>query len=165
MTEDDKRLVEAIAALNEQEAAIMEVLTRLESRLSQVRTARNTLIAIERDEPTQFEGTLADAIRTVLKNHKGSLSPTEVRDKVKALGYDLNKHDNVMAAVHGVLKRLEEAHEADTKVWKNTPGQRYFWIGATTQQQPKNLRELLDMHFKPGDKVKVFAPGKGDEKE
>lgn len=78
----------------------------------------------------EFDGKLADACRIVLKNvGQKSLTPTEVRDAVKALGYDLSKHTNQMAAVHSVLKRLKDAGEVDTKEWKQAPGQRrYYWL-------------------------------------
>jgi hypothetical protein len=83
---------------------------------------------VESDEPVVFAGKLADACRNVLKRHRGSLSPKEVRNHVRALGYDLSVHPNEMAAIHGVLKSLEKSKEVKTKEWSKAPGvTRYFW--------------------------------------
>ena len=36
------------------------------------------------------------------------LTPTEVRDKLEIMGFNLNRHTNPMATIHSVLKRLVE---------------------------------------------------------
>lgn len=36
------------------------------------------------------------------------LTPTEVRDQLEIMGFDLSKHSNPMATIHSVLKRLNE---------------------------------------------------------
>jgi hypothetical protein len=123
----ETRIRGIIESFDAEERSLMETIEASEIRLSQVRTARASLLALIADEPLTFEGTLAEAIRTVLKNRKGSLSPTEVRDHVKSLGYDMKDHSNEMAAIHGVLKRLVDAGEVKTKEWKNAPGTRYYW--------------------------------------
>ena len=126
----DKAIDEAIAALDAQETSILDEFPRLEVRLSQIRTAKAALLALKNEEPAEFDGSLADACRLVLQSiGRKSLHPTEVRDAVRALGYDITKHDNQMAAVHSVLKRLKESGEVDTKELRQTPGQkRYFWV-------------------------------------
>src|SRR4029453_18741961 len=52
-----------------------------------------------------------DACRVVLKNAGKSMTPTEVRDRLEAIGVDLSKYTNSLAAVHTVLKRLNQAQE------------------------------------------------------
>src|SRR5689334_12603478 len=107
---DDPVIRAAIDALNRQEESILEEFQKLQARLAQARTAKAALLALENEEPLEFDGKLADACRVVLKSiGNRSLSPTEVRDAVKALGYDMTKHANQMAAVHSVLKRLVDS--------------------------------------------------------
>jgi hypothetical protein len=137
MADTDARLTDAITALNEQETAIVAGMQKFEARLSQVRTARASLLAMESEEPIAFDENLTEACRTVLRSSTDSFSPTEVRDKVKALGYDLSKHDNQMAAIHGVLKRIVESGDAKTKEAKDGSGTRYFWVGSSSEHRPK----------------------------
>jgi hypothetical protein len=95
-----------------------------------VRTARASLTALTNDEPSEFEGKLADAIRTVLKAKRRSHVPTEIRDLVKGIGYVFREDSNQMAAVHGVLRRLVDSGYASTKTLKDAPTViRYFWSG------------------------------------
>ena len=54
---------------------------------------------------------LTDACRVVLKSAGKPMSPTEVRDRLEAIGVDLSKYTNSLAAVHTVLKRLNQAQE------------------------------------------------------
>jgi hypothetical protein len=54
---------------------------------------------------------LTDACRVVLKNAGQAMSPTEVRDRLEAIGVDLSKYTNSLAAVHTVLKRLNQSQE------------------------------------------------------
>jgi hypothetical protein len=135
MAAEPESLQSTIEALNRRELALLEERRKIDARLSQVRTARAALTALESDEPVEFEGGLAEAIRTALKtNADRSLVPTEVRTIIKALGYDLSAHSNPLASIHSVLKRLAESGEAKTKEWKQQPGTtRYYW---NPEQQP-----------------------------
>jgi hypothetical protein len=131
VTDHPKPLSDAISALSNEESAILKEMRRLDLRLSQIRTARAALVALESDEPVTFHGGLADACRTVLKNSPDrSLVPTDVRDRVIALGYDHGEHANFLASVHSTMKRLVESGEVRTKTWKKDPGTtRYVWVG------------------------------------
>ena len=71
--------------------------------------AIKAILALATDEPLRFDGSLADACRTVLKSTTKSMTPVETRDAIAALGYDLSQHPNPMAAIHAVLKRLAES--------------------------------------------------------
>jgi hypothetical protein len=128
MAHDEHAIHEALAALDNQEHALAEELQSVQGKLARVRAARASLNALVSEEPTEFEGKLADAIRNVLMAHSVSYVPTQVRDKVKELGYVFREDSNQMAAVHGVLKRLVESGEVKTKQWKKNPGiTRYYW--------------------------------------
>jgi hypothetical protein len=54
---------------------------------------------------------LTDACRVILKNAGKPMTPTEVRDRLESIGFDLTKYTNSLAAVHTVLKRLHQAQE------------------------------------------------------
>jgi hypothetical protein len=145
---DDRAIREAIEALERQEQSIVDEFQRLEIQLAQVRTAKTALLSLESEEPMAFDGNLADTIRTVLKGiGNKSLEPTEVRDRVKAIGYDMSRHTNQMAAVHSVLKRLVESGEIDRKEWRQSPGRkRYFWIA---QAEPPK-KHVVAVSTEPG---------------
>jgi hypothetical protein len=122
---DDDRINAALANLDEEERIINQKVNGLRERLAQVQSARDVLLALRSEDPTEFSGKLVDACRAVLRRRAGhSFSPTEIRDAVKALGYDFSQHGNPMAAVHGVLKRLNEQQEIKTKTRKT--GTRYY---------------------------------------
>src|SRR5688572_1749573 len=92
-----------IAELEERERTLLETRPRIDAEIGQVRTACAALKALEADEPASFDGKLSDAVRAVLKVNQAtrSLAPTDVRDAVRALGYDFSRHENEMAAIHG----------------------------------------------------------------
>ena len=54
---------------------------------------------------------LTDACRVILKNAGKPMTPTDVRDRLDSIGFDLSKYSNSLAAVHTVLKRLNAAKE------------------------------------------------------
>lgn len=56
---------------------------------------------------------LTDGCRAVLRSANHGLTPTEVRDGLIALGYDLSGYSNIMASVHQILKRLVASGEAN----------------------------------------------------
>lgn len=56
---------------------------------------------------------LADACRAVLQATPDRfLSPVAIKKTLEEQGYDLKQHNNVLASIHGVLKRLVESGEA-----------------------------------------------------
>lgn len=130
MANDEAFVRDHIAKLDKEDEELSTEIARLEVRRARVRTARGALVPLITDEPVAFPGTLADAVRTVLTQKQRSLAPVQVRDAVRLLGYDLSKHDNEMAAVHGVLKSLETQGQVKTKTWRQDPDtNRYYWTG------------------------------------
>jgi hypothetical protein len=95
---------------------------------------RQTIAALSRmlDEEFVEEDAmgLTDAIRTVFRDKLGSgtLIPTEVRDYLVTIGYDITKYGNVMASVHSVINRLLDKGEiavAGTRADNKTA---YKWV-------------------------------------
>ena len=128
MTKDERAVNAALTALEQQEQALTENVHKFQRQLAKVRAARASLTALVTDEPTEFEGKLADAIRTVLMASPQSYPPTVIRDMVKNIGYVFRDDQNQMAAVHGVLKRFKESDLVKTKRLKRAPDEvRYYW--------------------------------------
>lgn len=132
MTVTTKSTRAAIVELEGREKALLDDIKKAEAEVSKIRTARLALLALETDDPAEFDGKLVDAVRAVLTRNAGvrSLAPMDVRDEVKALGYDFSKlkHGNEMAAVHGVLKRLVDSGVARPKKMRDG-STRYVWLG------------------------------------
>ncbi len=55
---------------------------------------------------------LTEAIRWVFRQPLLlPLTPTQVRDRMAEMGYDLSKYKHVMPPIHNILKRMKEAGE------------------------------------------------------
>ena len=94
------------------------------AKLEQV-VASLSAITGQQAEAMQVSG-ITNAIRAVLKTSAAPLTPVQVRDKLKDAGYEfVERHSNLLANVHVVLKRLEQSGEA--KVVDASDGKRYAW--------------------------------------
>jgi hypothetical protein len=82
----------------------------IDDRLAQLAQTITTLGRLLGLTPTVPMG-LTDACRLVYRNTGVPLSPTDVRDRLRAMGFDLSVYSNVMAVIHTTLKRLYEAGE------------------------------------------------------
>jgi hypothetical protein len=56
---------------------------------------------------------LTDACRMVLKAAGDTLTGVEVRQRLDVMGFDVGRYANDLASIHTVLKRLNQAGEAD----------------------------------------------------
>lgn len=66
----------------------------------------------ESDRGVGQEMGLTEAIRWVFRQpHILPLTPTQVRDELAKMGYDLEKYAHVMPPIHNTLKRMKEAGE------------------------------------------------------
>ena len=83
---------------------------RIDDRLAQLTQTIGTLSRLIGLEPTIPFG-LTDACRLVYRNAGIPLSPTEVRSRLRAIGFDLSSYSNEMAAIHTVLRRLNVSGE------------------------------------------------------
>lgn len=134
---DPEAIQKAIAGLDQEDEQISDLIRKLTTQQERIRAARVALVAVVTgaDEPAEFEGKLADACRAVLKKATNPLTPVEVRDELKVLGYDIAKHKNIMASVHSVLKRLAESDSKEVASKDTKEGARYWWVG----ERPKSL--------------------------
>ena len=82
----------------------------IDSRLAQLAQTIGSLNRLCGFTANVFWG-LTDACRVVLRNAGQPMTPTEVRDRLEAIGLDLSKYSSSLSAIHTVIKRLVEAQE------------------------------------------------------
>lgn len=76
-------------------------------------------------QDAQVETGLTDAVRAVLKREsQQGRSPTEIREGMLAMGFDLGKYSQPLAAIHVVIKRLERSGEV---IEVGDHPKRYWW--------------------------------------
>jgi len=69
---------------------------------------------------------LTDAIRLVVRGAGVPMTPVEVRDRLHAIGFDVSKYANDLAAIHTILKRLNDSGEV--RFIAREPGKhQYTW--------------------------------------
>jgi hypothetical protein len=97
---------------------------RIDDRLAQLAQTITTLTRLVGLVPTVPFG-LTDACRLVYRNAGIPLSPTDVRDRLRAIGLDLSVYSNEMAAIHTVLRRLHDGGEL--RAMATAGKQMYAW--------------------------------------
>jgi hypothetical protein len=105
-TDDYRRALDAAVREYESLGQQRQDIDRRLSELAQSITALSRLCGIT---PTVPWG-LTDACRVVLRSGL-PMTPMDVRDRLLAIGMDLSKYSSELAAIHTVLKRLNEAGE------------------------------------------------------
>jgi hypothetical protein len=83
----------------------------IDERIAQLAQTIGSLSRLCNLTPTVPFG-LTDACRVVLKAAGHPLTATEVRAQLDAMGFDLTRYSNDLSSIHTVLKRLNEAGEA-----------------------------------------------------
>src|SRR5260221_1226956 len=103
----------------------------IDQRLAELAQSIGTLSKLLGLTPTVPMG-LTDAIRLVVRGAGVPMTPVEVRDRLHAIGFDVSKYTNDLAAVHTILKRLNESGEI--RFLARTPGKphQYLWNTGVT---------------------------------
>jgi hypothetical protein len=126
-TTDYRRALET--AIREYEA-LGEQRRQIDGRLAELAQTIGTLSKLLGLTPTVPMG-LTDAIRLVVRGAGVPMTPIEIRDRLQAIGFDVSKYANDLAAVHTILKRLNESGEL--RFIARAPGKhQYMWNSATT---------------------------------
>lgn len=107
MTTDDYRRA-LDAAVSEYEALGAER-RQIDKRLTELAQTIGTLSRLCGLTPTVPWG-LTDACRIVLRSGL-PMTPTDVRDRLRAIGFDLSRYSSELAPIHTVLRRLNESGE------------------------------------------------------
>jgi hypothetical protein len=97
------------AAVKEYEALARER-HRIDGRLAALAQTIGTLTRLCGLTPTVPWG-LTDACRVVLRGAGVPMTPLDVRNRLMAIGFDLSGYSSPLAAIHTVLKRLNESGE------------------------------------------------------
>ena len=107
-TTDYRRALDA--ALREYEQ-VTQQRADLDVRIAQLSHTIGTLTRLCGLVPT-IELGLTDAVRMALRAAGHPLTAVEVRAQLEAMGVDLDRYTNALAAIHTILKRLNDSGEA-----------------------------------------------------
>ena len=121
--EDYRRALEA--AVREYES-LGDQRQQIDRRLAELAQTMSTLSRLCGIVPTVSVG-LTDACRLVLRAAGLPMTPTEVRERLKAFGFDTSRYTNDLAAVHTTLKRLNDAGELRVIARPGTGEKAYVW--------------------------------------
>jgi hypothetical protein len=105
MTTKDYR--RALATAIREYEALGQQRQEIDKRLAEVMQTIGTLSRLCGLVPTVPMG-LTDACRLVVRGAGVPLTPADVRQRLQSIGFDLSKYQNDLAAIHTILKRLNE---------------------------------------------------------
>ena len=108
MTDQDYR--RALDAATREYEALGAQRQDIDRRLAELAQTIGTLMRLLGLTPTVPLG-LTDAVRLIVRGGGVPMTPLEVRDRLRGMGFDLSKYVNDAAAVHTILKRLNESGE------------------------------------------------------
>src|SRR5437870_8790891 len=124
--EDYRRALEAATREYEDLGAKRHAIDKRLAELAQPIGTLSKLIGLT---PTVPIG-LTDAVRLIMRGGV-PMTPVEIRDRLHAIGFDVSKYSNDLAAVHTILKRLNESGEL--RFIPRAPGRhQYTWNQPTT---------------------------------
>ena len=145
MTTEDYR--GALAAAVKEYEELGRQRREIDQRLAQLAQTIGALNRLCGFVPTVFFG-LTDGCRLVLKAAGHPMTPVEVRDRLEAIGFDLSKYSSSLAAIHTVLKRLQEAGELGF-VQLESGRFAYDWRQGPTRGLVINESELAKLEVMP----------------
>ena len=117
-----------------------ETAQKLKERQAREQRAAGTVGAGEVDRSVAGEMGLTEAIRWVFRQpdtHFLPLTPTQVRDQLAKMGYDLSKYAYVMPPIHNTLNRMKEAGEIKEVEGMGGFGRAFLAAGRPTASQEK----------------------------
>ena len=97
----------------------------IDKRLAEVAQTIGSLSRLCGLVPTVPMG-LTDACRLVVRGAGLPVTPTEVRDRLRGFGFDLSRYSNDLAAIHTIIKRLNQAGELRF-IARGTGKHAYIW--------------------------------------
>ena len=121
-TDDYRRALET--AIREYEA-LGQQRQDLDTRLAEVAQTISSLSRLCGLVPTVPMG-LTDACRLIVRGAGLPVTPLDVRDRLRAFGFDLSRYSNDLAAIHTILKRLNQAGELRF-IARGTDKPAYIW--------------------------------------
>ena len=105
----------------------------LEYRIFELRQTISSLAKLCGEEYVEEDALgLTESVRLALKTAGSQMTPQAVRARLMSMGFDVTKYGNLLAAIHTVLKRLDEKGEA-----KETTKGSYSWIGKSPSTEER----------------------------
>jgi hypothetical protein len=123
MTSDDYR--RALATAIREYEALGQERQDIDKRIAEVAQTIGTLSRLCGLTPTVPMG-LTDACRLVVRGAGVPVTPADVRQRLQSIGFDLSKYANDLAAIHTILKRLNESGELRLVARGADPGKQAF---------------------------------------
>jgi hypothetical protein len=125
MTTDDYR--RALATAIREYETLGQQRQDIDKRLAEVMQTIGTLSRLCGLVPTVPIG-LTDACRMIVRGAGLPVTPADVRQRLQSIGFDLSKYSNDLAAIHTILKRLNDSGELRFLPRGNDPGKHaYIW--------------------------------------
>jgi hypothetical protein len=121
------------AAVREYERAYADR-AALDVRLAELQQSISTLTRLCGFVPSVAFG-LTDACRLVLRGAGAPMTAVQVRERLLSIGFDLDKYENALAAIHTVLKRLAESGETHPIELDDSRSVAYAFVTGRTFQQ------------------------------
>ena len=117
----------ALATAIREYEALGQQRQEIDQRLAEVAQTIGTLSRLCGLIPTVPLG-LTDACRLVVRGAGVPVTPTDVRQRLQSIGFNLTKYANDLAAIHTILKRLNESGEMRLIPRRHEPGKpAYTW--------------------------------------
>lgn len=129
MTEERERLETKIAKQKKRVAALHD--------LMQIEESSTAILGL-------VEG-ISDACRVVLRAAEKPLQPTEIRDRIQALGFP--PQSNLLASVHTTVRRMKESGEVGENMLpldSGGTGAFYVWQGEAREGTLRQLARLYE---------------------
>lgn len=115
-------------------------------------------------DPVENDLGLTAATLLIVRTAQSPLAPTEVRDELKKIGFDLAGYSNPMASLHQILKRLEEKGEIQET---DDEGKKRYRVDPTVQMVIEHSAALNKMPFSElaarVERAGTLRPAKVDE--
>ena len=132
----------------------------IDKRLAELAQTIGTLSKLLGLTPTVPLG-LTDAIRLVMRAGV-PMTPIEVRDRLHGIGFDLTKYANDLAAVHTILKRLNESGEL--RFLPRSPGKHQYLLNRAVVPVVLNSDIIRMTRQNAAEREALTATGEGDDR-
>ncbi len=113
------------------------------AKLEQVEAALRGVTEPKRHAPDL--SSITDVVRDVLKSAIQPMTPTDVRDKMLAMGFNKGKYSQFLASVHVILKRLTKNDEVFEFTFGD--GKRYWWVTKSMPGGPFPENAMLGEYY------------------
>jgi hypothetical protein len=179
MTKSDYQ--KAYEAAEKELTELLQLQEQIEKRILGLRQTVSSLGVLCKQEDVDFEpgtlaGTLIDRmgitydVLAIVNGARMGLTPTQVRDRLKEIGYDLTKYSNPLSTIHVVLNRLEESRKIRSRTLQ---GKKYYVriipSGGSTPtssvEESRNIPPLKVTIARPSEIRGLNLPKMGEDKD